>query len=284
MLGLLAVSDSPRSDTKGRYRSSRRFQPPDVQLGGVEFAAAGFGGNPTARGADWIAERYSDRLLLYPLNGYQKTGPCSPGTWRDVFYELIQKGLSQTHGLPSAIAFLYLNDALRSFPIGAAPPRRRFCVEWAAMAIMMHDLGKLYGKAEKASPGKYTLQVTHPQMRLKFERDPLSCVLALSDVLQDFGRHDASFMRTRPKQPGNSLPDPAPPMVKYKSRCEEVRLEWLDTTGELKITYVYPNPSQRHDKREFARKEEVEYFDPAAGFVDMSFAGIRRITIDVAGS
>ena len=72
------------------------------------------------------------------------------------------------------------------------------------MAVMMHDMKKVYW----GNNGMATLP-ENKHLRLRFDVDPLSCVITLADVLQDFERPCAGGLRSQAEDPGvpESVPD-----------------------------------------------------------------------------
>ena len=92
-----------------------------------------------------------------------------PSTWLAEKQDLIKYCLEESHGLPGAIFFLYLNDCLRPYPSESTHPVRRLCVESAAMAILMHDMKDVYW-------GKVGERVRTPQLEASFQcRPTLHC-------------------------------------------------------------------------------------------------------------
>ena len=216
--------------------------------------------DPAEKRAEKIFDWFSNRLLLLSLNGYAEKDPDSPVLWRKNQIKLIQKAWIKTHGFPGAISFLYWNDILRKYPNKTISPMRRFCGEWAAVAIMMHDMAKIY---------KPKNQVKYPQLRLSFKRDPLSFILTLADLIQDFGRQHADFYE---KSTGK---------VEYQAKCKSVKLTFDRCKNELRIIYCFEKKGDYVQKlTQFIPKEQRLYFDPLDGFLDFSEIGIERITLD----
>lgn len=258
--------------------------------------------NPATQSDDEIAERYAGRLVFYPLNDYRGDDPAAPAGWRAQMKELVSKGLRKTHGLPGALAFLHLNDLLSVYPSGAAAPERRFCVEWAAMAIMQHDMAGLYSDVD-FSGGGLTSSVENPQLRVSFLRDPLSFVLTLSDLIEDFGRPDAGFTRCRGGADGGDTGSEGADSkdnagahdrndceenrresnsvrVNFMSRCPGVDVE-CDSHGGLKIKYEYCSPLDVANKRaQFIPKETRQYFDGRDGYLDFEGTGITSVRME----
>jgi hypothetical protein len=213
--------------------------------------------------AERIINAFGERLLYCPLNGYHLSDRSAPSTWPQRLAELTAKSLRKTHGFPGAIGFLYLNDVIRDYPIDNAHPIRQFCVEWASVAIMMHDMGKIYWGDETSTPPE------NLYIRLKFEADPLSCIITLADVLQDFSRPTASFR--------DNL---GAVEVRYLSGCDSTILELDNSSGLLKIIYRYDDRRQRASKLKWLPGEHREYFDQRYGYLDLSAAGIRRVVME----
>lgn len=224
--------------------------------------------NPANLGAKWIAENYCDRLAMYPLHGYKSRTPDTPPEWKADFHELARIALSETHGLPGAISLLHLNDVLRDKKKDAEPVRR-FCVEWAAMAVMMHDMAGVYCDVK----GDRVI-VKHPDLRLTFERDPLSCLMTLCDLIQSFDRPNANFSRVAASGgAGDEIIN-----VRYGSKCVGTRLDWNTSRRELTITYLYEDSAAMSMQRAlFNPEEQLKFFDPKEGYLDLRAAGINTV-------
>jgi len=221
---------------------------------------AGYQPDSPSPNAEKLVNDFGDRLLFCPLNGYSFLDRNTPANWRQRLVDLTDKALRRTHGLPGAIGFLYQNDVLRDYPSESTHPIRQFCVEWAAMAIMMHDMSEIYWG------GKTTPENGHIQLR--FDVDPLSCILTLADVLQDFSRPVATF-----KSNFDAV------KVCYEDGCESTTLE-LDLghpSREMRITYCFSDEVRRAHKHGFLPQEQREYFDHHSGYLDLSAIGIRRV-------
>lgn len=224
--------------------------------------------SPTADAAR-VVEVFGDRLLFCPLNGYRFVNRSAPATWRQRLHDLAARALRKTHGLPGAIGFLYLNDVLREYPTEPLHPIRQFCVEWAAMAIMMHDMPSLYWGQNMDTPPD------NDHMRVRLAVDPLSSVVALADVLQDFGRPFAAF--------SDKLGSTTIVEVGYQSACETVELELYPNPrpNGLRIVYHMRNPVAVALKRSQLANEQRRYFDPQYGYLDFASAGVTRVEMGV---
>jgi hypothetical protein len=104
---------------------------------------------------------------------------------------------------------------------------------------------------------------------LKFEADPLSCIITLADVLQEFSRPIAYF------QENSGIVE-----VTYLSGCHSTILELDNSTRVLKIRYRYDDRRQRASKLKWLSAEHREYFDQRHGYLDLSAAGIRRVDME----
>lgn len=214
--------------------------------------------------SDQLIEAFGDRLLFCPLNGYRFLNRTAPATWHHQLAAIVGKALRKTHGLPGAIGFLYLNDILRDYPTDTTHPIRQFCVEWAAMAIMMHDMPKIYWGGDKALP-------SNGHMRLKFSVDPLSCIIALADVVEDFARPVAEFS-DRPQGVN----------MRYTDGCDSTSIELQPgaRSGKVRIRYGFSDANQRAAKKAWLSKEHRDYFDERHGYLDLSAAGITKVDME----
>jgi len=223
---------------------------------------AGYQSDSPTSDAARLVDAFGSRLLYRPLNGYRVLDRNAPATWHEQLVHITAKALRRTHGFPGAIGFLYLNDVIRDYPADRTHPMRQFCVEWAAMAIMMHDMRGIYWG------DKITTPPDNSHMRLRFEVDPLSCVLALADVLEDFSRPVATF------QDNDHLVD-----VSYDDGCDSAILDidWARASREMKIVYEFKDPQQHAAKLSRLADEEHQYFDQQNGYIDLSAIGVRGV-------
>ncbi len=224
---------------------------------------AGYPVDSPTSDAEKIIKVFGERLLFCPLNGYRLLDRNTPSTWPNKLVGLAAKALRETHGLPGAIGFLYLNDVIKDFPTIKNFAIRQFCVEWAAMAIMMHDMTKIYwGDNLYASP-------ENSHLRLNFDTDPLSCVITLADIIEDFERPSVNF-----SPDGNTTAK-----VKYDSHCKYTRLEW-ENDATLKLSYKVTG-NVRVKKESFVKEDNRKYFDMQYGYLDFSSCGVEKIYMNV---
>ena len=216
--------------------------------------------------SDLVFDLYKNKLWLFPFNGYQPLNNIVPSNWQPKLNRLIRKGLTKTHGLPGAVTFLQFVDELRKYPDNQISPIRLFCIDWAAMAIMMHDMSRLYGEVEGNN-----LNITNQHLRISFEKDPLSFMLTISDQIQDFSRPDAIFTSI----------DSDSAKVQYKSNCHEVELSWDESKGILDIINKYRHMKDySRNKTEFLPKIQKLIFNSSLGYLDYAYLGISYIKID----
>lgn len=209
-----------------------------------------------------------NRLLIYPFYGYSETNMrhASAAYEKDV-EKMIGKALKGSHGLPGALGFMCLNDKTRIFHQipSLNEASYRLILDWAALGIMMHDMENLYwDDKEKIMP-------KHPILRLSFDVDPLSSLISMADVLEEFYRPFAIFSRKGANGENVDL--------EYDFPCEETRIRVRN--GVLHIFYQYKTNLAAEDNRN-RRKEEVnEYFNPSNGYVDLRALGIKDTVCEV---
>lgn len=222
------------------------------------LSATDFSFNNSAGNADDIYHRFKNRLILYPFNGYKPINNCTPNLWDKKMVELVSKSLSNTHGFPGALGFLFLNDMVREYPTNMNLPFHHFCVEWAALGIMMHDMSKLYHGNQNDTPPD------NKQIRLEFDRDPLSCIITLADILQEFERPSVEFI--------NQI-DSSKFMYNHSCHLSQITLN----SGILTIEYKYNSREAAAVKRSFLQRENLDFFDPNYGYIDFTSIGINEI-------
>jgi hypothetical protein len=219
------------------------------------------------RSATQVVRLFGQRLLFQALQGYQTPDPACPSTWNDRITRLTDLCLSKTHGFPGALGFLHLNDCIRRYPSPKESPLHLLCVEWAATAIMMHDMIKIYWGADSSGSGV----PENPFLRLSFDRDPLSAIVTLTDVIQDFERPTVSFGTSRDPTGEQELVT-----LQYNKACLSTDLE-LNSTGVMTLKYQMADEIQRATKRTRLPKENHQHFDAHYGFLDMSGLGINKV-------
>jgi len=209
----------------------------------------------------YIQEIYKNRLIMHPFHGYNSSTFDTPCNWNEKLSSLISNSLSQTHGFCGALGFLYLNDMIRKYPNSNNNATQNLCIEWAALGIMMHDMKGIYwGKSKSNQP-------ENDFLRLEFDKDPLSCIITLADVMQDFERPTVNFSHNKED---NSI-------FKYDFSCRNTTLELIDDTLEIK--YFFKDDDERIKSIDFKKKDEREYFDTNYGYIDFSSVGIKKVKL-----
>jgi len=218
------------------------------------------------RSATQVVDQFSHRLVFDALRGYQKEDAACPSNWRDRITLITDTALSSSHGLPGALGFLHLNDCVRRYPSLAQSPLHLLCVEWVAAAIMMHDMSKIYWG--KGVPG--TGIPENLFLRLNFDRDPLSAIVTLVDLIQDFERPAVSYGYVGGGDERVTL--------NYDKACSATELE-LDASGMLIVRYIMSTHQDCARKSMYLAKDSHEYFDTHHGYLDMSSLGINEVRL-----
>jgi hypothetical protein len=209
-----------------------------------------------------VIRQFGPRLLGHALQGYSAPTVATPSTWEDEVVKVAEQALAGTHGLPGALGFLHLNDCIRRYPCPREVPLRLLLIEWVAAAILMHDMCKVYwGEAPDGVP-------EHPFLRLSFGTDPLSTLITLVDIIQDFERPSVVY-GTRP---GGRV------TLEYRPACKRTDLTLKD--GVLTILYHMASVEDRANKLKFLPKERREFFDPRYGYLDLTDLGIDEVRME----
>lgn len=205
-----------------------------------------------------ILNSFKERLIYMAMNGYIKPTPSTPADWEKEIKEQTQKAITGTHGFPGALGFLFMNDSIRKFPDKNISPIRQLCVEWAAVAIMMHDMSKIYHGKGKIPE--------RPHLRLDAKVDPLSALITLADVLQDFERPVGKFSG---RKSGNVE-------LSYDHACEytEIRLQG----NSLNINYKMKAKNLAF-KRSRLPFEQDEFFNTRYGYLNLKAWGFNNVVM-----
>ena len=211
--------------------------------------------------AKHIKDMFKNRLIMYPFHGYKMPSNNAPCNWEEELLSIVSDSLSKTHGFPGALGFLYLNDIVRQYPCPKKLAVQQLCVEWAALGIMMHDMKDIYWGSEKNTRPKNDF------LRLSFEKDPLSSVVALADVLQDFERPIVKFDIGKEGS-----------IFNYDFSCQSTLLSVIG--DKIEIRYRFKNEENRIVNAHFKKTgNEKEYFDSKYGYLDFSAIGIKNVEL-----
>lgn len=231
----------------------------DKALDASEYEAKG----NLLRSVNGISDMIAGRLLVNPFYGYSSSSKKNgSSTWKRELSKNLADAFYGTHGFPGALAFTYLTDQVRVFPkeLNFNEAVCQFITDWAAVGILMHDMPNQYWGGGKLP--------SRPQYRLHADVDPLSCLIALSDVLEEFNRPLAKF-----------TPNPTSVDVEYNFACNETDIDVLG--DKLIITYHYKTPTGAAANKK-RRLDEIEaYFGVRYGYIDLSALGIKNVECKV---
>ena len=129
-------------------------------------------------------------------------------------------------------------------------------MEWAAVAIMMHDMSQIYhGKGKTPE---------RPHLRLDAKVDPLSALITLADILQDFERPVGKFSARRTR--GVKL--------SYNHSCKYTAIN-LDGNS-LNINYNMRSKDLAF-KRSMIPNEQADFFDLRYGYMNLKAWGLDNV-------
>lgn len=198
------------------------------------------------------------RLLSLPFYGYKKSN-SELNDFNDNIVELMKAAFQKTHGFPGAVCFQKLNENIRIEVNDNEELKlisNRLILEWAAVAIMMHDMEGLY-----RMHGKKCFQ-------LNFEKDPVSCLIAMSDVLEEFQRPSVDFDNQPESVWGKDTPHVD---LFYNFKCLETKISFNGERMVIEDKYTDEPKSIDH------RKKELEHYFNQDGFINLSSWGITGI-------
>lgn len=215
--------------------------------------------------ARFINDNFRNRLLFAPLNGYRLQSQVESLSWDRERTNIIVKALNKTHGFPGALGYLALHDQISNFPRSQRNIFHRFAYDWASMAIMMHDLDKLYWNNSFA-------EVENPQLRLRLDQDPLSFIITLADQLQDFERAYSVFPIIPPIPPDVNIE------IEYVIPCKQTEI--IDNNGTIDINYYYNEPQARIRQLGEIPRMQHKYYNNRNGYFDLESAGIVQVNLN----
>ena len=139
------------------------------------------------------------------------------------------------------------------------------------MAVMMHDMKAVYwGKGGTSTPPE------NKHLQLRFDVDPLSCIVALADVLQDFERPNVKF--SKPVSPHCLKPEQKA-CLEYETEVSSTVLEYDSVKRTLEIYYKCAYSDRVIKKNNYLINDRQEYFDPRNGYLDLSACGIEQVQL-----
>lgn len=210
-----------------------------------------------------------NRLLIYPFYGYSETIMKHASTQIEKrVVRLMERALRETHGMPGAIGFMCLNDKIQRY---RQIPRfkeasYRLILDWAAVGIMMHDMVGLYWDDKDKKTPKNSF------LRLSFDLDPLSSIVSMADILEEFYRPYARFKVVSNKKKEKRVE------LCYDFPC--VKTEMYLQGSILQIRYIYKEKKEAALSRKRRKNEVKDYFAPSTGFIDLSTMGITSVECD----
>lgn len=212
--------------------------------------------------AEEASKTMKGRLLMYPFYGYdvEKMNSASEEDTKAVV-GLIKRGLLESHGMPGALSFMNLNKRTEEIIGDDRVGRATFqlILDWAALAIMMHDMPRLYW-----GDGKKTKKPENGILRLDFEKDPISCIVSIADILEEFNRPWSKFVHVDEDKKKNVEEHVA---VNYDFACGSSELEI--NGKELTIRYYYGSEDERNNNETLRKSEVEEYLDEKVGYIDL---------------
>ena len=208
------------------------------------------------------------RLFMWALAGYRDFQHYpTPHQHSDELQQLFHRSLHQTHGMPGALSFLYMNDELRRYKDIWEPPAGTLTMEMAVTGILMHDMQKQYASTERMSEPysrHYYLNVRHPELRVRFRTDPVSYIVTLADLIEDYYRVNI--------QPYDGPPPSASPDVRLRAevRVKRTRVCFDDSSKQLIIKYFFNQEhvhAMNQQRTDFNNKIYTQFFERQQGYL-----------------
>ena len=205
----------------------------------------------TKQEAQKIVGLFGNRIVFLPFYHYtNRYNP--PVNEQEQITKLVGLALD-SHGFPGALSFLALNDSIRkTHDCQFGSKIKEISVELAALGIFMHDMVSLHSNSLW-------------NLRIDFEKDPLSCIICLADYLEEFDRPQIEFTSSQKTS-----------KMKFERACSKAEA-MVDRNGNLQVNMKYIGSTQLAIARKFKTEETNSYFNSSNGFIDMSSLGIRDV-------
>lgn len=122
-------------------------------------------------------------------------------------------------------------------------------------------------ESRKGGVGKTT---ENPILRLDFEKNPISCIISIADILEEFNR-PCSMFKHIDEDKKNGVDEHV--RVNYDYACGSSELE---INGKvLTVRYFYESEKEKEHNEEHRKKEVFEYLDEKVGYIDLSSRGVE---------
>lgn len=213
-----------------------------------------------------IFELVKNRFISYPFVGYDQE---KKKTLKQDDLHLLYDSLTSTHGTPGGIAFVGLDE---QFTDKNSSSRQvltyKLIMDWASVGILMHDMPNVH-KMKNGTINK--------ELQLSFDKDPLSSIVAMADLLEEFERPQAFFHDQDDKNV----------LLSYNTSCvasEILTEEDKDDKDKknLVIRYWYEDNLKLKEQSEFKDKEVKKYLDGPDAFINISSLGYDSAICELA--
>jgi hypothetical protein len=183
--------------------------------------------------AEYLQRTASNTLFMHNFTGiYDWSNHLGTRLDSNELRKIIQYACEKSHGLHSAHAFVNLNEYLRdrSKPLD---PWAQLIIQWAASAMLMHDLQKVREKMKEINEPNYN----KGYLRVALMEDPVAFVVTLADQIQAYNRYNtyAECNKTRVNT-GSAI------NLSLESLMGNVKLDYRDLT-QTKLIHDFSTSS-----------------------------------------
>ena len=183
---------------------------------------------------------FQHHLLASPFHGGKLPGPDGI---QEKERRIAASVFRESHSLRAGYSLLrILEDARR---VGEVTPFDAFVMEWAALAISLHDYDKFYeDKHTDETQREWLNGGNRKNVQPSFKEDPVSFLVALADQVQDFGRMSYETC--------SDNVDLSSSQVRYPTRAVEMKL--VDDEV-LELTFMLDGMDSKDRRDCFAPKD-----------------------------
>jgi len=212
--------------------------------------------------AEYLQRTASNTLYMHNFTGIYDWH-THPGVRlkTNELHQIIQSACAESHGLYSAHAFICLNEHLRNKDL-PPNPWAQLIMQWAASAMLMHDLSnirkKIKPRADKGDSLHDSLYNDN-YLRVMLTEDPVSFIVTMADQIQSYNRYNTYVKKLPPKGKKKGVGSDSI-NLNFEAPIERVKLNYDETSREAKLTHGFSSDLLPDRKKTYQIMHEHNFF------------------------